>query len=121
MNYLRRERICEMLRLGTRQSYRLVGSSYGERISSDDVIDLINRSRRAIHDPLNCIPCDLMTPEETAERFAASDITVRELRAWVKRVRNIPPHFRFNKQTFRFSASRLEKWLAGRSRVRRRS
>ena len=119
MNYLKRETICRHLRLGLRQSYRIVGSSYGERISSDDVLSVLNRSRRAIVNPLDYIPSDLMTPDETVARFADSEITTRELRAWIHRKRNIPPHFRINKHTVRFSAALLDRWLAGRSRVRR--
>ena len=119
MNYLRRHTVCERLRLGYRQSFRIVGASYGERISSDDVLAVLNRSRRAIDNPLDCIPSDLMTPDETATRFSDSEITTRELRAWVHRKRNVPPHFRINKHTVRFSAALLDCWLAERSRVRR--
>lgn len=119
MNYLTRQTVCRHLRLGLRQSYRIVGASYGERISSDDVLAVLNRSRRAIDNPLDCIPSDLMTPDETATRFSDSEITTRELRAWVRRKRNVPPHFRINKHTVRFSAALLDGWLAERSRVRR--
>ncbi len=119
MTYLLRQIVCERLRLGWRQSYRIVGSSYGDRISSDDVVRLLNRSRRAIAEPLTFVPSDLMTPEETVAAFAESQISMRELRAWTHRVRNIVPHFRLNSHTIRFSRSRLDAWLAERSRVRR--
>lgn len=119
MNYLPRALICERLRLGLRQSYRLVGSSYGERINSDEVIHLLNRARRGIVEPLAYIPSDLKTIEETAAHFKASLITERELKAWIHRTKNIPPHFYLNKNTIRFSLSRLEEWLKNRSRVRR--
>ncbi len=121
MNYLRRQTICDRLRLSVRQSYRIVGSSYGERISSDAVVNVLNRARRAMPDPLDYIPSDLMTPEETVTRFAESEITKRELSAWTRRTKNVVPHFRLNSHTIRFSASRLERWLESRSRVRRRS
>lgn len=119
MNYLRRQTVCERLRLAERQSYRIVGSSYGERISSDEVVAVLNRARRGIDQPLDAIPSDLMTPDETVERFRDAEITTRELKAWMHRTKNIPPHFHFNKHTVRFSASRLRDWLAGRSRIRR--
>jgi len=121
VNYLRRQTICDRLRLSLRQSYRIVGSSYGERIASDDVIGVLNRSRRAIPEPLDFIPSDLMTPAETATRFSESEITERELFAWTHRTKDVVPHFRLNSHTIRFSASRLEDWLGTRSRVRRRS
>lgn len=119
MNYLRRDTVMRHLRLGYRQSFRVVGSSYGERISSDDVLDLLNRSRRGVREPLDCIPSDLMTPEETAAHYAASEITLRELKAWIHRTKNVPPHFRINRHTVRFSAGLLDGWLAERSRVKR--
>lgn len=120
MTYLLRNKICERLRLGYRQSFRIVGSSYGERISSDDVVELLNKSRRGTEEMLTFIPSDLMTPEETAEHFKESEITSRELRAWIHRTKNVPPHFRINKQTVRFSARLLNEWLASRSKVKRR-
>lgn len=116
---MKRESVCRHLRLGYRQSFRVVGASYGERISSDDVLAVLNRSRRAIDNPLDHIPSDLMTPEETAAHYAESEITVRELKAWIHRIKNIPPHFRINKHTVRFSAALLDGWLAERSKVRR--
>ena len=119
MNYLLRKTVCEKLRLSMPQSKRIVGSSYGERISSDAVLDVLNRSRRAIEEPVREIPSDLMTPDETASHFAESEITTRELRAWIHRVKNVPPHFRLNKHTVRFSARLLDGWLADRSRIRR--
>lgn len=118
-HYLRRDLVCERLRLGLRQSYRIVGASYGERISSVEVVDLLNRARRAIPEPLTFIPSDLLTAEEVVRDFAASDITERELRAWTHRVKNVCPHFRLNSHTIRFSRSRLNDWLAGRSKIRR--
>ena len=121
--YLKRESVCRHLRLGYRQSFRIVGASYGERISSADVLAVLNRSRRAIENPLDCIPSDLMTPEETAAHYAGSEISTRELKAWIhrKNPENIPPHFRVNKHTVRFSAALLDGWLASRSRIKRHS
>lgn len=45
MRYLRRQIVCERLRLAVSTSYKVVGSAYGSRICSDDVLELLNRSR----------------------------------------------------------------------------
>lgn len=119
MSYFRREFICERLRLARRQSYYIVGASFASRINSNDVVAVLNRARRNIAEPLDCIPSDLMTPYETTIRFADSGITERELKCWIKRKRNPAPHFRLNKHTVRFSARLLDKWLAQITRVRR--
>ena len=66
MNFLRRDLICERLRLNVRQSYRLIGSSRSGLISSDEVVRILNRSRRGIAEPFDYIPSDIATPDENA-------------------------------------------------------
>ncbi len=121
MTYLPRQFVCDRLRIGERQSYRIVGASYGGRISSDEVVSVLNRARRAIQEPLTFVPSDLLTADEAVAAFSESRITLRELRAWTRRVKNVAPHFRLNSHTIRYSRSRLEEWLAAKSKIRRRS
>lgn len=114
MNFLGRELICERLRLTTRQSYRIVGSSRSGLIASDEIVRLLNRARRGIADPLSDIPSDLVRPEDICAR---TGVTFRQLRAWTRRIRNVAPHFRLNGHTRRYSVSRFIQWLAINSRV----
>lgn len=119
MNYLSRQLICQRLRLGGRQSYRIVASSYGALISSDEVLHIVNNARRGIREPLDAIPCDLMTAEELAKDDALNGLLSPErILVWTRRRKNVPPHFRFNKQTTRFSRSRFFEWLDERARRR---
>lgn len=71
--------------------------------------------------PLDHIPSDLVTPEEAAMHLDGSGLTGHNLVVWTRRTKNIPPHFRFNKHTVRFSMATLEDWLRERSKIRRRS
>ncbi len=121
MTYLPRQLICERLRIGERQSYRIVGSSYGGRISSDEVVSILNRARRAIREPLTFVPSDLLTADEVVAAFADSQISARELRAWTHRIKNAVPHYRLNSHTIRFSRSQIEAWLGSHSHIRRRA
>ena len=121
-SYLKRSFICERLRLSRWQSYHVVGSSYGPRINSDDVLAVLNRARRGGLAPLAYpgLPHDLLTPEELSAELAESDISVRELLNWTRRTKPgaIPPHFRLNKCTIRFSRSQFMEWLDARSRIK---
>lgn len=119
MNYLTRQTVCDRLRLGLRQSYRVVGCTYGELVGSDEVVCLLNRARRACG-PLSFVPSDLLTPEELAGRLEESGVTAHDLVVWCRRKKNVPPHFKFNRCTIRFRESEFSEWMRSRSRIRRR-
>lgn len=116
MNFLGRTLICERLRLNVRQSYRIVGSSRSGMIASDEIVRLLNRSRRGIEAPLSEIPSDIATPQEVC---AKTGVTERQLRAWSHRTGNVAPHFRLNGHTRRYSVGRFVEWLALNSRMER--
>lgn len=121
MHLLKRQLICDRLRLTRRTSYNIVGASRIALVSSDEIIALLNRSRRPLAvgaAPLDEIPSDLRTPEEMAAEI--SGVTAHDLMNWTRRTKNVPPHFRFNSHTIRFSASRLHSWLEERSRLCRK-
>ena len=122
MRYLRRQIVCERLRLAVSTSYKVVGSAYGSRICSDDVLELLNRSRNDTQEVLCDIPSDLMTPAEIAAlpEIAESEITEHEIVNWTKRRRNPAPCFRLNKQTRRIRRSSFLRWIEENSRIRRR-
>lgn len=118
MNFLRRDLICERLRLKVRQSYRIVGSSRSGLISSDEVVRLLNRARRGIPQPFAFIPTDIMKPDEIA---AETGLTESKLRAWTRRTKNVPPHFRLNGHTIRYPHALFVAWLRENSKVERRA
>ena len=122
MRYLRRQIVCDRLRLALSTSYKVVGSAYGARICSDDVLELLNRSRNETQEVLCDLPSDLMTPAEIAAlpEIAESEITEREIVNWTKHRRNPAPCFRLNKQTRRIRRSSLLQWIEESSRIRRR-
>ena len=122
MRYLRRQIVCERLRMALSTSYKVVGSAYGARICSDDVLELLNRSRNETQEVLCELPSDLMTPSEIAAlpEIAESGITEREIVNWTKRTRNPAPCFRLNKQTRRLRRSSFMRWIEQSSRIRRR-
>lgn len=122
MFYLRRQTVCDRLRLALSTSYKVVGSAYGSRISSDEVLELLNRSRNETQEVLRELPSDLMTPAEIAAlpEIAGSEITEREIVNWTKRSRNPAPCFRLNKQTRRIRRSSFMRWIEERSKIRRR-
>ena len=64
---LRRIDICMQLKLGNRQSYRIVPPSYGPLNNSDEVLHIINQARRGIQEPLDSPPLDMMTAEEISK------------------------------------------------------
>ena len=116
--YLTRQNVCDMLRVSRWQSYQVVGSSYGPRISSDDVLAVLNRARRGMPDAVAWIPHDLLTPEELSAELAESDISVRDLLNWTRRTKAVPPHYRFTKRTIRFPRAPFMAWLDARSRIK---
>lgn len=119
MTLLRRDLICDRLRLNRRSSYRILPPSRLSLINSDEVLDVLNRARRGGMAYLRDIPCDLRTPEEMATEI--DGVTAKMLLTWVyRRTKNVPPHFYINKYCIRFSASRLLAWLEERSRCCRK-
>jgi hypothetical protein len=100
------------------QSYEIVGSAYGSRISSDEVIAVLNRAKRGMPDAVTWIPHDLLTPEELSAELAESDISVRDLLRWTRRTKAVPPHFRFTKRTIRFPRAQFMAWLDARSKIK---
>ena len=113
--YWHRDLVNERLRLGRSQSYAIMPKTATGRIRSDCVVMLLNRSRRGVDAPLDYLPSDLMTPEEAAQRYADSGITLGDIRRWTRRKRRIPPHFRLSQRTILFSAAMLDKWLEANS------
>ena len=113
MHFLSRHFVNDRLRLSVYQSYRIVGepSHYGERIRSDYVVELLNRSRCAGEDMVIDVPSDILKPEEMAAELAESDISVKMLMNWTNRTRNPIPHYRLNKHTRRFRRASVLKWL----------
>lgn len=121
-HYLRRQIVCERLRIAASTSYRVVGSAYGALLSEDDVVELLNGSRNQSQAAIQYIPSDLMTPEEIAAipDVAESGITAHEIVNWTKRKRNPAPCWRLNKQTRRLSRASFIEWLERTCRIRRR-
>lgn len=119
-SYLKRDFVCSRLRLNGSTSYDIIGTAYGPLISSDDVLSLLNRARRAIPDPIPFIPSDLATPDEMAAdpSLAESGITAHDLFNWTRRTKNQAPHFRLTRKCTRFSRSILLAWLDARSRLK---
>lgn len=115
---LRRIDICMQLKFGNRQSYRIVPPSYGPLINSDEVLHIINQARRGIREPLDNPPLDMMTAEEISKIVLDGLISSRRILTWTRREKNVPPHFRFNKQTTRFSRRLFEEWITERSHIR---
>jgi len=115
--------LIERLRLNLRQSYRLIRPSRNGLVSSDEIVRLLNRSRRGIDEPYTFVPSDIMTADEiiSMPELAQSGITLRKLRAWSRRTRNIVPHFRLNSHTIRYPMGLFVGWLAKNSKVERRS
>ena len=122
-HYLSRKFVCERLKLGLSQSFRLLPSCYGALISSEDVLDLLNNSRRMIAEPFLDIPTDIVTADElaAAPEFAQSGITAHNIIVWTqRRTKKIPPHIRVNKHTVRFPKKQFLDWLDAVASRRRR-
>lgn len=121
MNYLPRPLILKRLKLSLRQSYRIIPPSYSSLINSDEILEIVNNARRGIREPLTGIPSDMMTAEEIANDPAIGGIvSPKRILTWTRRKKNVPPHFRFNKQTTRFSRSGFFEWLSTQSQIRRK-
>lgn len=115
MHLLRRNLVCERLRVARRASYRIVAPSRLSLINDSEVLFILNNARRGGIEYLTSIPSDLRTPDEMAAEIEG--VTARDLLNWTRRSKNVAPHFRINKQTTRFSASRLLAWLEERTRT----
>lgn len=116
MSLLKRKLVCERLRLKRRASYRIIGASRLSFISSDDVLALLNDAQRPLHvgmERLTEIPSDLRTPEEMAAEIGG--VTAHDLLNWTRRKKNVPPHFRLNHSTTRFSSRRMMAWIEERA------
>ena len=106
------------MRLQKRTSYRIIGTSrHISYINTNDILAIINKARRNIKEPLMYIPSDLRTPDEMAGEI--DGIKPKDLKTWVqRRTKNVPPHFRFNKHTTRFSAKLLKDWIDNNTHIR---
>lgn len=119
MHWMSRDWLCRRLRLSPRQSYSLVRSGYGPCVSSDAVLDLVNKSRRNIAAPFDYVPADIMTADELARtpELAESGLTSKNFLVFTRRENpnNQPPFLHLNKQTTRFVKSLFLNWLAERA------
>ena len=125
MHWMSRDWLCSRLRLSPRQSYSLVRSGYGPCVSSDAVLDLLNKSRRNISAPFDHVPSDIMTADELAatHELAESGLTSKMILTFTRRENpaNQPPFLHLNKQTTRFVKSIFLDWLAERARSAKRT
>lgn len=115
--FVNRSFVRDRLRLKLRQSFRICPSRHCALIATDDVLDLLNRSRVRIAECLTDIPSDLMTPEElaAAPELENSGLTAHKLSIMTRRAVKCPPHFRLNSHTIRFSRRLFLNWLEGKS------
>lgn len=116
MSYLvSRDFACDRLRLGLRQSYRILPPDCGALISTDEILGLLNSSRRPYAEPLLHIPDDIVTADELAAtpELANAGLTAKRVLTWTRREKKVPPHFRINPHTIRFSRKRFIDWLQG--------
>ena len=120
MHWMSRDWLCSRLRLSTRQSYSLVRSGYGPCVSSDAVLDLLNKSRRNISAPFDHVPLDILTADELAAtpELAQSGFAPRDFLVFTRRENpaNQPPFLHLNKQTTRFVKSLFLDWLEERAK-----
>ena len=109
MYLLSRQFVCDRLRLERRTSYRIINASHLSLINSDEIIEILNESKKGITIQVDNIPTDLRTPSEMASELGIDEQT---LLTWtLRRTKNIPPHYRFNKKTIRYSAKMLTDWV----------
>lgn len=108
MSWLRRSFVEERLRIGHRQSYRLVPAT-GVLVPSSYIVDMLNCSAVNTDDIVTVIPDDLARPDELAE----GQVTERDVKRWCGRKVNPLPHYRLNKNTIRVRRSQFDKWMGG--------
>ena len=111
MYYLDRKLVCERLRLGQSQSYRMIEPSRLSYIASSDVVDLLNDSRRANERMVREIPTDIVTAKELETH---TGIPLRKIMLMAHGHRL--PHWRLNQKTTRFRLSTVDEWLRSESR-----
>lgn len=117
MNYLKRSFVMDRLKLGLRQSYRIIGTSFGDRISSDEVVNLLNGCRVGVRFATS-IPHDLVTVQELVDMMKDSDISEAEIKRWCHRESDPLPHYRINQATIRIPFSAFTEWMEARSRIK---
>ena len=110
MYYWERSSVNDRLRLAKFQSYRIIPATPSGRISSEYIIELLNRTGVGVSFRLD-VPSDLLTPEELIALYADSHLTWKNLRKWMHRKRRPIPHYRLSRYAIRFSASDVESWL----------
>lgn len=119
MHFIKRDKVCELFKVAQATSYRIFGSLPGGRnlLTDTSIVDLLNESRQGGQPFVSDLPSDFLTAEDIEEQFG---IPTTQLKSWcVRRKRNIPPHYRFNRHTVRFRLSTFTEWLEKTMRVRR--
>ena len=110
-HFIPRRHVIDCLKIGNRQSYRLIRPSMGNSclVRDSDVVSLLNRSRTKTQPEVSSIPCDIMTPEELANRMGGY---IREsiLKRAVKRRINPIPAFVFGPKCIRYSEREVDAW-----------
>lgn len=110
MYYWSRAFVNERLKLAKFQSYRIIPATPSGRISSDYIVDLLNRTGIGVPFRFG-IPSDILTTDELVARYAESGITSSNIRKWTKRRRKPLPHYRLSRYALRFSLEDVENWL----------
>ena len=121
MILLDRKLICDRLKLSRSASYRIVGTARLAQISSDEVVELLNRTRRGSQEIIYDIPSDLMTADELAVGLTESGMIIdaKVIARLTGHKKNTPPHYRLNKQTIRYRLSSFRRWIEQSARTRR--
>lgn len=108
--YLGRRELDERLRLGARQSFRVVPAGLCRRglVPSDEVVAILNAA--AVGEArVDEIPFDLATAEELEEE---TGVPARRIALAARRTLDPAPHYRLNGWTLRFRRSSFGRWLA---------
>lgn len=110
MYYWDRSFVNDRLKLAKFQSYRIIPATPSGRISSEYIVDLLNRTGVGAA-YLLCVPANLLTPEELVARYADSNLTLKDIRRWMNRKRRPIPHYRLSRYAIRFPLNEVDKWL----------
>lgn len=113
MYYWPRSYVNERLKLAKFQSYRIIPATNSGRISSDYIVNLLNRTGVGIAAFRCSMPSDILTTEELVERYAESGITRKDVIKWSRLKRNPIPHYRLSRYAIRFSAADVDEWMNG--------
>ena len=114
-HYISRPILCERLRLGLLQSYRIAPPNYGALLDYGKIVRLLNECRVGM-EVQHEMPSDILTADELASELTDSGITAHRLRVFSRRKRNPLPHFRFNKNTLRYTRTHFHNWLKGKTK-----